>query len=262
MKRLILQGILSVAIVLGLSASAQAKDPFNQLQDLQGAKLLRTKGPLVKQALSVEFMPVSGSELLLVHESQVVPVRVLGYGSGHFQWNMGGLTYEIANYPLDNKSKPVSGLITNSDGDTQKFRLYTKKVPKPGKKESQAHGRWVGELAFPGGAMLDFSVDVARVSWSFSGCKDGVAYMHVSYSGAPSQPASLMHCVGMVPNGDYYASFFHWDNTSGDIFFITINGDITSNGQLFQGQATASSLTNGTSSEGKFLLFRHQPFAL
>ena len=110
--------------------------------------------------------------------------------------------------------------------------------------------------------MLDFSVDVAHVSWSFGSCQDGVAYMHVSYPGAPSQPASLMHCVGMVPNGDYYASFFHWNNTTGDIFFITINGDITPNGDIFQGQATASNLTNGMSSEGKFLLFRHQPFAL
>ena len=110
--------------------------------------------------------------------------------------------------------------------------------------------------------MLDFSVQVANVSWTFGNCSNGGAYMHVRYAGAPSQPASLLHCANLMQYGDYSASFFHWDNTSGEVFFITINGDITDDGNIFQGQSTISSLTNWTSSEGKFLLFRHQPFSL
>ena len=110
--------------------------------------------------------------------------------------------------------------------------------------------------------MMDFNVQVSDVSWSFENCSDGAAYMHVSYAGAPSQPASLMHCSDLAPNGNYYASFFHWDNNSGEVFFITINGDMTPKGDILQGQSSIFSLTNGSSSEGKFLLFRHQPFSL
>ena len=110
--------------------------------------------------------------------------------------------------------------------------------------------------------MLDFSVQVSDVAWTFGSCTDGVAYMHVSYPGAPSQPASLMHCPGLMASGDYSASFFHWDNVSGEVFFITINGNIADGGNILQGQSTITSLTNWTNSEGKFLLFRHQPFSL
>tara|TARA_B100000674_G_scaffold485643_1_gene492802 strand:- start:2530 stop:3318 length:789 start_codon:yes stop_codon:yes gene_type:complete len=262
MKRFVTTTLLSFAMLVGLTSTGLAKDPTNQLQDIQGHKILRTKGKLVKQKMKLEFMPITGQSMRLIHQSQVVPVRVLGYGSGHFQWDMNGLSYEIKNYPWDNNHKPVSGIITNSKGQTQKFRLYAQKPLKAAKGESQARGNWVGELAFPGGAMLDFSVQVSGVAWTFANCSDGAAYMHVSYAGAPSQPATLMHCPGLVEGGAYTSSFFHWDNISGEVFFITLTGDTADGGNILQGQATISSLTNWTSSEGKFLLFRHQPFSL
>jgi len=262
MTRTILKTFLATLLISTLAASAHAKDPFNQLQDLVGAKGLRTKGPVVKQSMHLEFLALSGNHLIAIHESEVVPVRVVGFGSGHVQWEMGGLNYEITNYPFGNNHKPVGGKVRNAAGLSQKFTLYSKKTPALKKGQTTSRGRWTGELAFPGSSIINFGIQVANVSWNFENCSNGVAYMHVNYQGAPSQPSSLMHCDGMVENGDYYASFFHWDDITGEIHFVTINGDITPDGEVFQGQATAFNLYDGSNSEGKFLLFRPQSLSL
>ena len=70
MKRFVTTTLLSFAIMVGLTSTGLAKDPTNQLQDIQGHKVLRTKGKLIKQKMQLEFMPITGQSMRLIHQSK------------------------------------------------------------------------------------------------------------------------------------------------------------------------------------------------
>ena len=84
--------------------------------------------------------------------------------------------------------------------------------------------------------MLDFSVQVSGVAWTFANCSDGAAYMHVSYAGARASP--LLSCTAKallkVAHTPLSFSLGQYQRS----LFITITGDTADGGNILQGQAT------------------------
>jgi len=259
MTRITLRTLLAFALVGAFTLTAQAKDPFNQLGDIQGNKLIIvsgkpsfSKGPWMSKFSykKVEFIATSGEDLLAIDGWKASRVQVAGYGSGHFLWELDGEIYEITNYPYDNKHKAVSGVVHHENGKWSKFQLVHRKTT-----PSAVAGNWSGELAFIGGGYLRFSLQVANVP---SKCGSGDAYTRVNFLGFPSQPAN----ISCNDSGTFYSQFFFWDETKDGVFFITITGEVTEDGEIFQGQSTAWDLYGGTQKEGKFLLFRPEGLVL
>ncbi len=271
MTRFTIRTLLALTLVGALTVSAQAKDPFNQLADIIGSKWVQiTKKPTLKKDFSfkkntskkygswsavksykaLEFFATSGEDLLAIEGYQAARVQVDGYGSGNFMWEIDGDVYEIANYPWDNNHKPVSGIVHHPDGTWSSFKLIHRKVS-----SSPVAGRWSGELAFLGGGYLRFALQVANQPGK---CGSQSAYTRIDFLGFPSQPASLSCTDG----GTYYSQFFFWNEAVDGVFFLTITGEVTEDGDIFQGQATAWDLYGGDQAQGKFLLFRPQGLVL
>ena len=264
MTRIAARTTLSLLLVAVFSISAQAKDPFNQLGDILGPKLIRItpkphwgkayspkkKKPSLTTKVSyqrLEFLAVSGEDLLAVDGYESIRVAVNGYGSGSFMWERDGDIYEIDQYPANNNHKPVSGIVHHANGDWSKFQLIHRKL-----KPTAISGRWSGELAFPGNPFLGLALNVANNSKGNTG-----AYTRIDILGFPSQPASIHK-----NDTGFSTQFLFWNEEAEGVFFITLSGTVTKDGEIFQGQATAWDLYGGGQSKGKFLLFRPQGLTL
>ncbi len=252
MCRITSRTLLSFLFVAAFSLNAEAKDPFDQLGDLLGAKIVQVHHTLdsatgTKQKNLVtevtyqklEFVATSGEDLLAIDGYQAFRVTADGYGSGHFTWAIDGDIYEIAQYPYGNDHAPVSGVVHHADGASSKFYLSHRKS-----RPAIVSGRWSGELAFPGQPTIGLALNVANAGDA------NPAYTRVDVLGFPSQPATT------IPTEDgYYTQFLFWNEQAEGVFFVTLTGTV-SGSEIYQGQATAWNLYTGGYAEGKFLTFR------
>jgi hypothetical protein len=277
MTRYALTLILGFAFVLTATSQGLAKDPFNQMADLIGEKRIviqkkatklswsdakaKFKKPVYqakKTAIRAEFRAISGDQMVLIQGNTGTRVDVLGYGSGHFMWEQDGDVYEIEEYPTDNAHAPVSGIVHRANGSWAAFKLYHLKV-----KAAEVTGRWHGQVAFPGGAMLEVALQIATSSSNDAWCGGSNRFVEVSFIAAPNQPGSLTTCEKGLQNGTQSLSFFYWDGSKDTAYYISITGDVWYNGTVFQGQARALDLYGGNGwVEGLFSLGRPQAFAL
>ena len=277
MNRFALTLFLSLVFVLTSTSQSLAKDPFNQMGDLIGHKRVTVENkaskadwsnykskyakPIYQAATTsfrAEFRAISGEQMVLIQGNTATRVDVLGYGSGHFMWELDGDVYEIDEYPTDNNHAPVSGIIHRADGSWAKFSLQHRKVKAP-----KVTGRWHGQVAFPGGAMLEVALQIATSSANNAWCGGSERYVEVSFIAAPNQPGHLTSCDKGFENGTHNLSFFYWDDSSNNVYYISLTGDVWYNGTVFQGQVQALDLYGGNGwTEGLFSLGRPQAFAL
>jgi hypothetical protein len=258
---LLMAGVLAVT-------TAHAKLPYDEIDDLGGQKTLVTHLSNVasKQKTSqkatkerVEFLFLGATDIWVIGDQSVRSVRTPGLGSNQFEWDGGNdRIYEIPAYPADNNHSPVKGLVydANSGAQIGTFQLFHR--PSKWRHKKSAAGRWVGEMAFPGGYGAQLSLNVASTVQQTSGCTDGSSPARVAVLGYGYQDASLSHCEkGYFPHGDYYTQFFVWDDSHDRLWFVVLNGDVTPNGQILQGRVeTFELLGAGGWSEGLFILGR------
>ncbi len=90
----LIKQLLIALVVLGLGAStAQAKEPFEVINSLLGAKRIKTAmmattklGKAQYDHQDVEFIYLGGNELWMAGADGITEVTMNGLGSGHFEW--------------------------------------------------------------------------------------------------------------------------------------------------------------------------------
>ncbi len=124
-------------------------------------------------------------------------------------------------------------------------------------------GRWIGELAFPGGAKLPFGLQISDIAQEGTpGCQSlpsravfpGHAYQDVW--------VSVCKTEGGVK---YSAGLFYTDERTNDRWFVSFDAShdtFTDGSQALQGSSFILSLDGGGSSEGKIYTGRPARFQL
>jgi hypothetical protein len=265
----------TIAVITFFSLSlmadfALAKEPYAPIEPLLGQKLLTTyklskdsnswsrksaKKFSKKRATLVEFLYMGGTELQLNDGKQIRRVRRSGWMSNHFTWmDDSGRTFEVLTLPYESGTLYGSIYLGNNKVGTFSLKNTTTKQP-------PAAGRWIGELAFPGGASLPIALQVSGLSddYTYGGCQTWLP-SRLDMPGAAYSEAFLKICGKGEQN--HTMNFFYWDEDNGQVWLFHIKGSLYFKNTVFQGWASAFSVYGSGFSEGKFYLERPQPFSL
>lgn len=285
---------LSITLACAFVAqTASAKDPHNQISDFAGRKQIivkwqdeakapaldastkptkkgatfadkKTQGvnALLKSNVTrkrLDVLYVGHLSLWVVDNNGVSEVNLPYLGATNIEWtDSDGLTYQIKEYPFDNNHAPIEGVVLKGDKFAGKFILKSVK-----ERAIPASGRWIGQLGFPGGALLDVDLQIADRGMSAgNGCKSLPA--QIGFPGQADQESYVTVCktkTGAVYNGNV----FYTDERYDDRYYISFTTEYTKfkdGSEAFQGSSWILSLAGGGSSEGKIYTSRPARFEL
>lgn len=272
-----ISSLLAVAFIV---PSAAAKDPHNALSDFAGRKTLsinwaaktdarisdrkilsRTwkSSARLSMTKSIDVLYADHLTLWVVDSHGVAELELPYLGAQDFEWtDSDGYTFRIANYPMDNNHAPVNGTVSKDGKKAGTFTLYASKA-----KSFPVAGRWVGQVAFPGGAGLDIDLQFGDIGTDAgAGCV--ILPAQIGFFGHADQETSFMACKtkdGYTFNG----TVFFTDERHDDRYFISFDGQHTAfdNGsEAFQGNSYIIGLSSPASSPGLFYTSRPSRFQL